>query len=88
MGCTSLMNIDMPNSNCYSVEESAFYNCTSLRAIHSVVENIDKIIIDEKAFGGFNLDDCTLYVPSGTRWVYRHHKGFGKFKNIEIEGKY
>ena len=31
------------------------------------------------------FDTCTLYVPSGTRWAYRHHPVFGKFKNIVTE---
>ena len=86
-GCSSLNNIILPNSNSYSLEESVFKQCVSLHSIHSLAENIDNIVIDEKAFDGFDIDKCVLYVPSGTRWAYRHHSGFGKFKNIETEKK-
>ena len=44
-------------------------------------------MFDEKAVDGFDIDECTLYIPSGTRWAYRHHPGFGRFKNIELEKK-
>jgi len=87
-GCSSLESIDIPYS-VYSIEANVLEGCTSLKFIHSAAVKIDHIYItiDEKAFDGFNIDECTLYIPSGTRWVYRHHPGFGKFKNIEIEMK-
>ena len=85
--CSSLIEVYLPNSDHYSIGESAFEDCIALKAIHSAAENIDDIKIDNYAFARFNIDECTLYVPSGTRWAYRHHPGFGKFKNIEIEGK-
>ena len=77
----------LPNSEDYSINGSVFEGCTSLKSIHSAAVNINNIVIDEEAFGGFNIDGCTLYIPSGTRWAYRHHPEFGKFKNIEIEKK-
>ena len=45
------------------------------------------MVIDEDAFDGNVYEDCTVYVPSGTRWEYRHHKYWGKYKGIEIEKK-
>ncbi len=51
------------------------------------MESVDNVEIHYNAFNGFNIDECTLYIPSGTRWAYKHHKGFCKFKNIEIEKK-
>ena len=83
--CISLESIYLPNSDNYSISSSVFCGCTSLKHIYSSAENIDSIVIDESAFKGFNIDECTLHIPSGTRWAYRHHKGFGKFKNIDIE---
>lgn len=85
--CTSLTEVYLPNSEHYSIDESVFKGCVALKAIHSAAENIDDIKIGSCTFEGFNIDECTLYVPSGTRWAYRHHPGFGKFKNIEIETK-
>ena len=86
-GCSSLKGVVLSNSDNYSIKGFIFQNCHSLKAIHSLSEKIDNIDIDEKAFDGFDIDECTLYIPSGTRWAYRHHPGFGKFKNIEIEKK-
>ena len=85
--CTSLQDVILPNSENYSIGEAIFKYCNSLKSVHSPTEKIDKIIFDEKAFDGFDIDECTLYIPSGTRWAYRHHPGFGKFKNIELEKK-
>ena len=83
--CYSLETVYLPNSENYRIWMEAFKGCVNLKEIHSQVENIDNIIIHNEAFDGFDLYNCTLYVPSGTRWAYRHHNGFGKFKNIEIE---
>jgi len=83
-GCSSLKEIVLPNSDNYSIKDLVFQNCSSLKSIHSSVNKIDNIEIDEKAFDGFDIVNCTLYIPAGTRWEYRHHKGFGKFKKIEI----
>ncbi len=85
--CLSLEEVSLPNSEHYFIGKRVFGNCPSLRSIHSVAQNPDGIMIDDNAFDGFNIDECTLYIPSGTRWAYRHHPGFGKFKNIEIEKK-
>ena len=65
--------------------EEVFNQCNSLKAIHSPAKEILDIVFDDKTLEGLNLDECVLYVPAGTRWAYRHHPGFGKFKNIEIE---
>ena len=87
VNCSSLEEVVLPSSESYSIEEEVFKYCKSLRSVHSPIEKIENIVINEKAFNGFDIDECTLYVPSGTRWIYRHHPGFGKFKNIEIEKK-
>ena len=46
-------------------------------------DNKDFLDIIEPVFDSVNFDNCTLCIPSGTRWAYRHHSIFGKFKNIE-----
>ena len=79
------LNISNFETEKVTIMRKMFENCHSLTTIHSSSEKIDNIEIDEKAFDGFDIDECTLYIPSGTRWAYRHHPGFGKFKNIEIE---
>lgn len=55
--------------------------------MHTSIMIIDNINIKDNVFDGINFDECTLYIPSGTRWAYRHHPVFSKFKNIEIEVK-
>ena len=83
--CTHLLYVFLPNSENYTICESVFEECSLLFSVHSEVHNVDNIIIDKKAFEGFGINKCTLYVPSGARWNYQHHKGFNKFKRIEIE---
>jgi hypothetical protein len=82
--CSSLEKVVLPNSENYSIEGAVFQYCYSLKTIYSYSEKIDNIVIDEKAFNDFNIDECVLFIPAGTRWAYKHHKGFGKFKKIEI----
>ena len=74
------------------IESDAFSDYyESIKEIHCrAKEDIEKMDISETAFTDpyFHnefYDNCVLYVPSGTRWSYRHHPVWGKFKNIEIE---
>ena len=83
--CTSLESIVLPNNENYHIESFVFKDCISLKHIHSKVENPNDIYCYDNAFEGFNTDECILYVPNGTQLAYRNHKGFGKFKRIEIE---
>lgn len=41
--------------------------------------------VSDYAFDEITFNDCILHIPSGTRWDYRHHSIFGKFKNIVTE---
>ena len=73
------------------IERYAFYHhesccCSTIKEIHCrTKEEIEKMDISENAFNDQQYNNCVLYVPSGTRWSYRHHPVWGKFKNIEIE---
>ena len=68
------------------IEYHALCGCLSLKEIHCRMnEGIKEMIISENAFNDQQYNKCVLYVPSGTRWSYRHHPVWGKFKNIEIE---
>ena len=82
--CTSLESVHIPNSITI-IPRFAFRSCALLQYIHIKIIDIDKCYINDNAFDGINTDNCVLYIPSGTRWAYRHHPVFGKFKNIEIE---
>lgn len=68
------------------IERYAFSYCSAIKEIHCrTKEDIEKMDISEIAFNEYFYNNCVLYVPSGTRWSYRHHPVWGKFKNIEIE---
>ena len=86
--CSSLQSIDIPNS-VTTIRNCAFEGCSSLQSIHIHWKQLDNIKVDYATFGIYdnsvNFEECTLYVPPGTRWEHRHHPIFSKFKNIEIE---
>ena len=82
--CLSLHYIDIPDS-VTTIKNEAFAYCLALRSISIHIVDIENANIDERAFEGVNTDNCVLYIPPGTRWAYRHHPVFGKFKNIEID---
>lgn len=82
--CKFLQSIDIPAS-VTSISQYAFYNCESLQAIRFHHQEIDKCKIAYDIFKGIDFDQCTLYIPSGTRWAYRHHPVFSRFKNIVTE---
>lgn len=85
----TLQCIDIPNSVTI-IGDGTFWGCSSLKSIHLHWTQLGNIKIDSAfriidGFFGVNTEECTLYVPPGTRWEYRHHPVFGQFKNIEIE---
>ena len=83
-GCKALQSINIPNSVTH-IGDSAFSGCYALQSIHIRITDIDSCCVKESAFNGIDFDNCILYIPSGTRWAYRHHPVFRNFKNIEIE---
>ena len=84
-GCSSLQSIDIPNS-VKKIGNRAFLDCSSLEHIYLHYNDVEKLTIGEDIFEGVNLDKCILHIPSGTRWAYRHHDVFKRFKNIVTTG--
>lgn len=82
--CKALQSIDIPNSVTH-IGYEAFSGCKALQSIHIRITDIDSCCVDESSFDDIDFDNCILYIPSGTRWAYRHHPVFRRFKNIEIE---
>jgi hypothetical protein len=84
-GCSTLQKINIPKT-VRKIKTCAFDKLEELKELHIQIIDIEKCEIHEEMFNRSKIfDSCTLYVPSGTRWEYRHHPVFGKFKNIEIE---
>lgn len=80
---TSIKRIEIP-SNVVYMGRLIFYECNFLEEIHCKIADLSKLIIKDDGCLCPNKS-CTLYVPAGTRWSYKHHPVFGKFSKIEIE---
>ena len=84
-GCSSLQSIDIPDS-VTKIWGSAFSGCSSLEHIYLHCNDVEKLTLGEHIFQGVDFDKCILHIPSGTRWAYRHHDVFKRFKNIVTTG--
>ena len=82
--CSGLTSIKIPSS-VTSIGERAFKGCRGLREVHCRIKNIKSISIDNDILEGCSLSECTLYVPIGTGYAYRHHPVFSQFKEVVIE---
>jgi hypothetical protein len=69
-----------------SIGKAAFKECKSLSTIYSHIEEIEDVICEE-SFDLEVLKKCILYIPSGTRWHYRHHPVFRHVNDIEIDNE-
>ena len=88
VGCNALENVYVPDREELHIDKKSFVGCISLRGLHFFIQSPENIHVAVDAFDDDIFDKCTLFIPSGTRWAYRHHPVLGKFKNIEIEKKY
>ena len=85
--CSTLTSVTIPKS-IYRIGKYILSGCIKLKEIRINIENIDRCNINEVAFEGVNFDECILYIPPGTRWNYRNHNIFSKFKHIEIDNQF
>ena len=79
-GCTSLTSVTIPNS-VTSIGDEAFRNCSGLTSVISLSTN-------PKAIYGSTFDkdvfyNATLFVPIGTKDIYKSTEGWKKFVFIE-----
>lgn len=71
----------------YSVRKigaCVFEHSWNLTEIHIRVKDPNSIQLNN-SFEYFDRSQCSLYVPIGTGYAYRHHPEFGKFKEVIIE---
>ena len=81
---TSISSVTIPKS-VKEIKSSAFGWCFNLKSV--TVNWIRPIEIDEDVFPGQVYEDCTLYVPRGTKAAYQAAKGWKNFLKIEEVGK-
>ena len=67
-----------------TLEEDAFFY-VKLESLHMRHEHPEDLRIDEYTFYKTNIENCTLHVPIGTGYAYRHHPVFSYFKEVVIE---
>jgi len=84
-GCIALENVYICDREKLQIEKKTFEGCSSIKGLHFRIYKPENIAVAANAFDEETFDNCVLFVPSGTRWAYRHHPILGKFKNIEIE---
>ncbi|MBR1687876.1 MAG: leucine-rich repeat domain-containing protein [Prevotella sp.] len=81
--CVSLEEIYLTSIR--EIYSEAFSGCVKLKSIHLYCDDANLVNVSPDAFNCVDTETCVLYVPSGSRWSYRHHQIFGMFKNIVIE---
>lgn len=81
-GCIGLTSITIP-AMVQKISNHILDN-TNIKEIHIRHTNPEQIDVAENAFDEC-AEHCTLYVPIGTGYAYRHHPVFGKFKEVIIE---
>ena len=78
LGCKELEEVYVPRSVNH-IEMAAFESCHKLEYVY-LYASIDTI--------PFRCDSCALYVPKGTKGLYRKSEGWKNFKAIEEEDGY
>ena len=63
-----------------------FNNCDHLRELH--LGNTRPPYTEEFSMEGVNKDSCALYVPTGSKGLYKKSDGWKDFKTIEEEDSY
>jgi hypothetical protein len=84
-GCKALESVYVCDRERLQIEKKAFERCISIKGLYFQINKPENITVAADAFDEETYNNCVLYIPSGTRWAYRHHPILGKFSNIEIE---
>ena len=79
--CSSLTSVTIGNS-VTTIGTGAFGGCIGLTSIKSKILNPDKVSMYSDVFERVDKNNCTLYVPQGTRGVYQTTPQWSAFVNI------
>ena len=76
--CTALSKIKLPSTVTY-MDRDAFYDCTNLLTVRSNIKQPTEL---ERPFYYTTYNNGTLYVPAGTKEVYKQVWGWKEFGTI------
>lgn len=79
--CFKLTTITIPPT-VKSINFKAFCNCLNLKSV--TVGHLEPLSCDaeDDIFSGVDLDNCTLYVPTGSKEIYAKKTVWYKFRHI------
>ena len=82
-GCSGLTSVTIPNSVTV-IGGSAFDGCSGLTSIYTKIENPQNVSYTNASsiFNNVNKTTCMLYVPKGTKEVYKITNPWKEFINI------
>lgn len=78
--CTNLEEVEFP-ATLENISNKMFFGCINLKSLTVKAEKAPKV--EDNAFTGVDMSNCTLYVPSKALEVYRTSKEWNMFKNIK-----
>jgi hypothetical protein len=79
--CSGLTSIEIPNS-VTSIGDWAFGGCSGLTSVISNIPGDELFALSSRVFTSVDKDNCTLFVPVGSKETYSSTGGWMDFKNI------
>jgi len=80
-GCSSLTSLDIP-ANIQSIQQEALANCSGLTSIHAYQNTPVSLANSIQVFYSVPTTTCMLYVPIGSKSLYKNADQWSSFTNI------